>query len=446
VLLEARDAGMRVDSAVLANLAGYLERSLTDDEWLRTPVAWWYTDLPARLSERLAAADFLSRLGRPDVAVENSLLQQAARMRWEDRVLLAELLARRGETQPARLLLAEAWRGVTVEGRKAVLPRVAGETHYFRSRARPAARLLAATLAVQPDHSLVGPLIETLVDQGRSDAHNFWSTQDYGQTVFALLAFERLQQRRGDIRISVRGGRRSLFSTTLGPSRNNRVMADSSFNLSRVMTRDAQGRRVARITFESESVGQTAGMPVWFYATVREVAKTPDADPIDRGIVVERWYEDINTRQPIVSVTEGELVRVRLRVTVPAERHFVVLDDPLPAGLEPVDLSLRTVAPLGATFPQFQPEYQEWPEGGGWWYGSWDSGMWSPFDHREMRDDRVVWSAALLWQGQYSATYIARATTAGTFVVPPAHAEEMYNPGVNGRTGSTSFTVSRVQN
>ena len=67
---------------------------------------------------------------------------------------------------------------------------------------------------------------------------------------------------------------------------------------------------------------------------------------MDRGIQVERWYEDVRTGQPIVRVAEGELVRVRLRVTVPAERHFVVLDDPLPAGLEPVDLSLRTVSPL----------------------------------------------------------------------------------------------------
>jgi hypothetical protein len=71
--------------------------------------------------------------------------------------------------------------------------------------------------------------------------------------------------------------------------------------------------------------------------------------------------------------------------------------------------------------------------------------MWSPFDHRELRDDRVVYSASVLWQGSYTATYIARATTAGTFIVPPAHAEEMYNPGVNGRTGGTAFTVTRVQ-
>jgi uncharacterized protein YfaS (alpha-2-macroglobulin family) len=57
----------------------------------------------------------------------------------------------------------------------------------------------------------------------------------------------------------------------------------------------------------------------------------------------------------------------------------------------------------------------------------------------------VIWSASYLWPGSYTATYLARATTAGTFIVPPAHAEEMYNPGVNGRTGGGTFVVSRIE-
>src|SRR3712207_9093589 len=59
-----------------------------------------------------------------------------------------------------------------------------------------------------------------------------------------------------------------------------------------------------------------------------------------------------------------------------------------------------------------------------WSYGYWDSGWWSPFDHREIRDDRVVYSATVLWPGTSTATYIARATTPGTFTRPPAHRSE----------------------
>jgi uncharacterized protein YfaS (alpha-2-macroglobulin family) len=78
----------------------------------------------------------------------------------------------------------------------------------------------------------------------------------------------------------------------------------------------------------------------------------------------------------------------------------------------------------------------------GWYYGGWDSGWWSPFEHRELRDDRVIYAATFLWRGTYTASYLARATTPGTFARPPAHAEEMYNPAVHGRSDGGTFTVT----
>jgi uncharacterized protein YfaS (alpha-2-macroglobulin family) len=174
---------------------------------------------------------------------------------------------------------------------------------------------------------------------------------------------------------------------------------------------------------------------------VSEVPREPPVTPSQQGIQVERWYESYEGGKPLVSVAEGELVRVRLRITVEEERHFVVLDDALPAGLEAVDLSLRTTAALPGpgTSQASEPGDASMP----WGYGSWDSGWWTPWDHREMRDDRVVYAATVLWPGSYSATYVARATTPGVFVRPPAHAEEMYNPAVNGRSDGGVFTVTK---
>jgi uncharacterized protein YfaS (alpha-2-macroglobulin family) len=174
-------------------------------------------------------------------------------------------------------------------------------------------------------------------------------------------------------------------------------------------------------------------------------------NPDQQGIEVERWYENYETGQPIVSAPEGSLVRVRLRIRLPAERRFLALEDPLPAGLEAVDLSLRTAGlpgpAAGAAAQSPEGEEEEAPEQGdnylfGWYYGYWDSGWWSPFDHRELRDDRVVYVATYLWAGTYTATYVARATTPGVFVRPPAHAEEMYNPAVQGRSDGGIFTVT----
>jgi uncharacterized protein YfaS (alpha-2-macroglobulin family) len=53
-----------------------------------------------------------------------------------------------------------------------------------------------------------------------------------------------------------------------------------------------------------------------------------------------------------------------------------------------------------------------------------------------MRDQRAEAFTSLLWEGVYHYSYVARATTPGTFVVPPAKAEEMYSPEVFGRSSS----------
>jgi hypothetical protein len=58
-----------------------------------------------------------------------------------------------------------------------------------------------------------------------------------------------------------------------------------------------------------------------------------------------------------------------------------------------------------------------------------------------MRDERVEAFASLLWDGVYTYSYVARATTPGTFVVPPTKAEEMYHPETFGRSATDRVIV-----
>ena len=58
-----------------------------------------------------------------------------------------------------------------------------------------------------------------------------------------------------------------------------------------------------------------------------------------------------------------------------------------------------------------------------------------------MRVERLEAFSTLLWEGVYDYTYIARATTPGTFVTPPTKAEEMYAPETFGRSGSDLVIV-----
>jgi uncharacterized protein YfaS (alpha-2-macroglobulin family) len=76
--------------------------------------------------------------------------------------------------------------------------------------------------------------------------------------------------------------------------------------------------------------------------------------------------------------------------------------------------------------------------------GDWTS-WWSRggFDHVERHDDRIELFATRLGEGRHTFTYIARATTSGSFRTAPAHAEEMYEPEVFGRTATAVIEVRK---
>jgi uncharacterized protein YfaS (alpha-2-macroglobulin family) len=433
VLLEAKDAGIAVEDSALARLGAYLQRSLSDGTPIIAPVRYWYERQDVRLSERLMAVDYLARVGHRDRAAENELLRSVALLAWEDRVRLAHVLARSGDLGPARRLLQASWATVKVEGRTATLPQATPRPFYFLSRIRPVAWLLSATLAVEPAHPLIGPLVETLISEGRGDRY-FWNTQDYGTAVAALAEYQRRQTEsvlRG-IRVSA-SGRPVLVLGRLTASR------DSTLPLADLLVPGPAGPRLRLDLRAGSADGAT---PLFYYVTAVTAPRAAAVRPGDRGIQVERWYERYDSGKPITSATEGDLIRVRLRVTVPSDRHFVVLDDALPAGLEAIDLSLRTVGGIpGPGAVDSAAAQSESETGDQWLYGSWDAGWWSPFDHKEMRDDRVVFVATRLWKGSYTATYLARATTPGRFTRPPAHAEEMYNPAVFGESDGGVFTI-----
>jgi uncharacterized protein YfaS (alpha-2-macroglobulin family) len=153
-------------------------------------------------------------------------------------------------------------------------------------------------------------------------------------------------------------------------------------------------------------------------------------DPLDMGFVVQRNYEAVDDPEDVTRdedgvwhIKAGARVRVQLSMVAENRRYHVALVDPLPAGLEIVNPSLAA----SGSIPQ-DPNDSEYSYGW-WWWGPW-------YEHQNMRDERAEAFASLLWDGAYSYTYLARATTPGAFVAPPAKAEEMYSPEVFGRSSS----------
>ncbi|MBP7963970.1 MAG: Ig-like domain-containing protein [Caldilineaceae bacterium] len=160
-----------------------------------------------------------------------------------------------------------------------------------------------------------------------------------------------------------------------------------------------------------------------------------DLAPLDAGFTVLRTYEAVDDPADVRQdedgtwiVKAGARVRVRLTMVAPNRRYHVALVDPLPAGFESLNPALAVTGSLPQD-PSVQAKSPYW-----WWSWTW-------YEHQNLRDERTEAFASLLWEGIHDYSYVARATTPGTFVVPPTKAEEMYSPEVFGRSGSDRVVI-----
>ncbi len=71
----------------------------------------------------------------------------------------------------------------------------------------------------------------------------------------------------------------------------------------------------------------------------------------------------------------------------------------------------------------------------------WHRWYYSPWTNVQVKDDRLLLRAPRLARGVHEYVYLARATTPGTFFVPPAVAFQTSFPEVFGRTDSGKFVV-----
>jgi len=186
------------------------------------------------------------------------------------------------------------------------------------------------------------------------------------------------------------------------------------------------------LTFTREGTGT-----LFYVARLRYASNELYQQGFDSGFNVERRYEPYRENGPAVSPAlsykAGDLVRVTLSFNLTKERRYVAVTDPLPAGFEPVESWFATTA---AALKGEQQELERQGDWQSWW-------MHGGFDHVERHDDRIQLFATRLDVGRHEFSYIVRATTAGTFRTAPAHAEEMYEPEVFGRTETAVIEVQR---
>ena len=160
----------------------------------------------------------------------------------------------------------------------------------------------------------------------------------------------------------------------------------------------------------------------------------------DEGFTVIREVELVDGGGPDGSVQAGATLAITLRVVTPVVRHDVAVVDPIPAGWEAMDGSLATTSRAPTRAAANDGTYDddegtaEMPAYGGSWV----------YDHHEIDDLEVRLYADYMPPGIHTFRYAVRATSPGTYVHPPAHAEAMYQPEVFGRTDQATMIVGRT--
>jgi uncharacterized protein YfaS (alpha-2-macroglobulin family) len=198
--------------------------------------------------------------------------------------------------------------------------------------------------------------------------------------------------------------------------------------------------RKATVTIEKEGAGR-----LYYTTRLKYAVLDVAAERVHSGIEIRREYSiKRNDKWEILTtpmqIKRGELVRVDLFVHLPAVRNYVVIDDPVPGGLEPVNRDLATSSTMDAEAGEYQAA------GGSFWFerDDWENygySRWS-FYHQELRHDSVRFYSDYLSPGHYHLSYTAQAIATGTFSVLPAKTEEMYDPDVYGRSLPASLEVS----
>ena len=269
------------------------------------------------------------------------------------------------------------------------------------------------------------------------DARGYWhNTQENAFCVSAIRDYARVYEAETPA-LSVRVKERDQL---LGERSFSQKSAERQ-QVERALTAADRGKET-QFTIDAKGSGRLYYTTRLNFAPLEAVSR-----PVNAGMTLRREYSvERNGAFVLLSspaqIKRGELLRVDLYLSVPAARNFVVLDDPVPGGLEPVNTQLggssvvdaakATAGPDSFAPDAYYHQLSDWQPFGRFWSG---------FYHRELRHDAALFYSDYLAAGNYHLSYTAQAIASGDFASMPASASEMYSPEVNGKTEAARLRV-----
>ncbi len=440
-LYRAKELGFDVPQNALSRAQNYLTQVVGGQCG-----GCWYT-LYCGDETRVFASYVLARMKKPKVSSYQELYARRDKLSLFGKALLANAMyVGGGDRKQANALLQEILNHAKESPKGLHFEEVNSATYatLFNSDTRTTGVVLQALTDISPDHPYVGKMAKYLLSVREGDG-GWRTTQEAAWSLIGLTQVLRTKEKdTPDFKASVVMGAGELLTQTF---QGRSLQAEVKTIPMKELLSKASGQE-QKLTFKKEGAGV-----LYYQALLKYAPKELPSKPLDNGLFVQRWFEPYTGGGQTTKFFAGDLVRVRMRVGTNQQRHWAAFEVPLPAGLEPVDTSLATTAKLPSALGETRGEeydeesYEDGEEG----YADenydsgnsnpWLYGFWSPFNHTEMRDNRVVFFADHLPPGVHVASFVARATTPGDFIMKPARGELMYEPEVWGRSEGGRFTI-----
>lgn len=412
-LVEAKNAGYEVSSKMLALGVKYLQSQIISSVRLVET---------EKINRQAFLLYVLNQAEKPDVSSTVQLYEHRQKADLYARALLAQTLFEiDAEDSRVDTLLSDLNSAAILSASGAHWEEGEVDRWNWNTDTRTTAIILSALSQIDPENPLNANAVRWLMSN-RQNGH--WNgTQE---TAWTLMALTRWMTASGELEADYQYGvmlNGEQLDGGIANAENLREIQKLKVEIDRLLTEEANRLLIARDKGPG-NLYYTAHLNVWL--------PVDQVKALDQGLIVSRSYyrpDDLET--PVTDASQGELLLARLTLVAPNAVHYLVVDDPLPAGLEAVDQSLKT-SPQSIDVPQ---EYT-WDElfwrGWGWWY----------FNQFQYRDEKVVLAADYLPAGTYIYTYMVRASTVGEFYTIPPTAQEFYFPDVYGRGDGSLFTVN----
>jgi len=411
-MIEAKEAGYTVSEQVVNRGIDFLKGRLSPKSRLNE------TSVRNRQAFILY---ILAIAGQPDISKSVQLFEDRLGMSYYARAFLAEtLFLIDAQDERINTLLSDFSSTAIVSSSGTHWEEEQRDLWSWNTNTRTTAIILSVVSQIDPENPLNANAVRWLMSN-RSEGH-WLGTQE---TAWTLMALTNWMVASGEIRADYSYAV-ALNGKELGASTVTHDSLQEMLNL-RVDIKDLLGDQINRLAFVRDQ-----GEGNLYYSAYLDVSlPVEEIEALDRGIIVSRSYYPVGENKKATTMTKvGDLVLARLTLVVPHDLHYVVVDDPLPAGLEAVDQSLK-VSPQNEI-----PESYRWEDlmssGWGWWW----------FDHFELRDEKVTLSADYLPAGTYVYSYLVRTMTPGVFRTIPSVAQEFYFPDVYGRGEGGLFTIT----